>query len=305
MAAVAVPRSMSLSSTSSSDSDIFYRRSGRREMTTPQETPYPVVVFDGEQNVDAGHIGIHSGTQFKALKVALSQKTGVPPKQISAALVCRRGLMSSEKRRQKKLPINENTNFAGILAQHNPRTEKDCFLLVTARKSRRSRERRARSRRNVVGDDGDGSASSRDEPSPPGKPHPARSAVPEKAVPGRDPPPMPAAGIPDLSSVRIYPPAMNGILGAMQDTGMVIGPFGTRKLPAYDYVFPCAYTAAYTLWPRRVRITICETCSEAGDGREVAFHPCVFDEVLEVWRRSPSAGPIQRPSKPGRVEAAA
>lgn len=101
-------------------------------------TPYPVIFFDGEQEQDKGFVGIHSVLTFKRFQSLLSQKTGVPPNQLSTVFVCRRTLKDSEKR--QRLPINGNTNFNILLNQHNPNKERDCYFLVSLKKSKRERK---------------------------------------------------------------------------------------------------------------------------------------------------------------------
>lgn len=101
-------------------------------------TPYPLIFFDGEQEQDKGFVGIHSVLTFKRFQSLLSQKTGIPPNQLSAVFVCRKTLKGSEKK--QRLPINSNTNFNILLNQHNPNKERDCYFLVSMKRSKKERK---------------------------------------------------------------------------------------------------------------------------------------------------------------------
>lgn len=101
-------------------------------------TPYPVVFFDGEQDHEKGHVGVHSALTFKRFQTLMSQKTGIPGNQLSSMFVCKKTSKDTEKR--QKIPINENTNFSIILNQHNPSKEKDCHFLVSMKKSKKERK---------------------------------------------------------------------------------------------------------------------------------------------------------------------
>ncbi|KAL2630532.1 hypothetical protein R1flu_015218 [Riccia fluitans] len=127
-------------------------------------TPYSVIFYDGEQEHDKGHVGVHSVLSFKRFQAIMSQKTGIPAYQLSSVFVCRRTLKDTEKR--QKLPINENTNFNIILNQHNPSREKDCHFLVSMKKSKK--ERKVTRKRNAEAEnvDDEDSNSSRGDLSP-------------------------------------------------------------------------------------------------------------------------------------------
>lgn len=101
-------------------------------------TPYPLIFFDGEQEQDKGFVGIHSVLTFRRFQSLLSQKTGIPPNQLSAVFVCRKTLKGSEKK--QRLPINGNTNFNILLNQHNPNKERDCYFLVSTKRSKKERK---------------------------------------------------------------------------------------------------------------------------------------------------------------------
>lgn len=101
-------------------------------------TPYPVLFFDGEQDHEKGHVGVHSALTFKRFQTLMSQKTGIPANQLSSMFVCKKTSKDTEKR--QKLPINESTNFSIILNQHNPSKEKDCHFLVSMKKSKKERK---------------------------------------------------------------------------------------------------------------------------------------------------------------------
>lgn len=101
-------------------------------------TPYPVLFFDGEQDHEKGHVGVHSALTFKRFQTLMSQKTGIPANQLSSLFVCKKTSKDTEKR--QKIPINESTNFSIILNQHNPSKEKDCHFLVSMKKSKKERK---------------------------------------------------------------------------------------------------------------------------------------------------------------------
>lgn len=101
-------------------------------------TPYPVLFFDGEQDHEKGHVGVHSALTFKRFQTLMSQKTGISANQLSSMFICKRTSKDIEKR--QKIPINESTNFSIILNQHNPSKEKDCHFLVSMKKSKKERK---------------------------------------------------------------------------------------------------------------------------------------------------------------------
>ncbi|CAM6095959.1 unnamed protein product [Calypogeia fissa] len=129
-------------------------------------TPYPVLFYDGEQEHDKGHVGLHSVLTFKRFQALVAQKTGIPANQLSAVFVCRRTLKDTEKR--QKLPINDNTNFNIILNQHNPSRERDCHFLVSMKKSKKERKGGSTRKRSAEAEnaDDDDSTSSRGDLSP-------------------------------------------------------------------------------------------------------------------------------------------
>ncbi|KAH7296496.1 hypothetical protein KP509_26G025400 [Ceratopteris richardii] len=130
-------------------------------------TPYPVIFHDGDREHEKGYIGLHSVLTFKRFQALLSQKVGLPAGQVSAVFVCRRTGKDADNKRQK-LPINENTNFNIILNQHNPKSEKDCYFLVSMKKSKK--ERKGSRRRSTEMENGeDSSVSPRGDVSPHGE----------------------------------------------------------------------------------------------------------------------------------------
>ena len=100
-------------------------------------TPYPLIFFDGEKEIDKGVVGIHSCLSFKRFVAMVGQKAGHPPASLSTVLVCRKSTGSGDKK--QKLPVNEHTNFSIILNQHNSMKERDCHFLVTFKKSKKER----------------------------------------------------------------------------------------------------------------------------------------------------------------------
>ncbi|ERN16136.1 hypothetical protein AMTRI_Chr11g95390 [Amborella trichopoda] len=100
-------------------------------MESPLSAPYKVIFFDGDVDIEMGHISIHHALTFKRLQSLISQKLGMSPNQISTSLVCRK---SNQKR--LKIPITETTSFSQILI-HN--SNLDSFFLVTIKKPKRDR----------------------------------------------------------------------------------------------------------------------------------------------------------------------
>ncbi|KAH7331866.1 hypothetical protein KP509_20G054500 [Ceratopteris richardii] len=130
-------------------------------------TPYPLIFSDGEQEHDKGFVGIHSALTFKRFQSLLSQKTGVPYSQLSTVFVCRKALKGLEKR--QRLPINGNTNFAILLNQHNPNKERDCYFLVSLKRSKK--ERKVSRKRGAESDMPDGWEVNNDTPAEEGRGH--------------------------------------------------------------------------------------------------------------------------------------
>ncbi|VFQ74159.1 unnamed protein product [Cuscuta campestris] len=91
---------------------------------------FPVVFFDGQQEVDIGRMRVNPMMEFKNFQFTISRRIGISPNQISIYL-CNR------KSDRKKTPITGKVNFEFIVA-----CEKDCFILAVLKRSRKSARRR-------------------------------------------------------------------------------------------------------------------------------------------------------------------
>eukprot|EP01018_Ginkgo_biloba_P018382 Gb_06536 [translate_table: standard] len=96
-------------------------------------TPYKIVFFDGHEEFDNGHVGLHPLLTFKRFQGLISQKIRLSESQ---SRLCKILLICGNSRNNKprKLPINENTNFRILLKSTS---EKDCYFSVSMKKSRR------------------------------------------------------------------------------------------------------------------------------------------------------------------------
>eukprot|EP00249_Psilotum_nudum_P020276 c27634_g1_i1 orf=236-1633(-) len=187
-------------------------------------TPYPVIFYDGEQEHDRGHIGVHSVLNFKRFQALLSQKIGLPANQLAAVFVCRRTSKNNDKR--QKLPVNENTNFNIILNRHNPSREKDCHFLVALKKSKR--ERKGTTKRNAAdSDNGD-----EDESASPGRDtSPEETPKMEGSADGAS---SPEASSPVAQDLELF---SDGRIGTSQNTERHFGTsFSYRKPPGAEKI---------------------------------------------------------------------
>ncbi|KAK8928299.1 hypothetical protein KSP39_PZI017154 [Platanthera zijinensis] len=82
---------------------------------------FPVVFFNGKNEVDAGNIFLHPSLELNQFRMSISFIIGISPRHISTFLVRRRPL---------KVPFDESSDFAAISLQ------RDCFVLATVKTSR-------------------------------------------------------------------------------------------------------------------------------------------------------------------------
>lgn len=199
-------------------------------------TPYPVLFYDGEQEHDKGHVGLHSVLTFKRFQALVAQKTGIPANQLSAVFVCRRTLKDTEKR--QKLPINENTNFNIILNQHNPSRERDCHFLVSMKKSKKERKGGSTRKRSAEAENADDedSTSSRGDLSPSDE-RPKVGSADDTFSPEATSPRSFDEGPPSPPAIKT-PPSSNGSSngnGNLQKTSSNCSPSSNGKLPLGEY----------------------------------------------------------------------
>ncbi|CAN4113969.1 unnamed protein product [Withania somnifera] len=94
---------------------------------------FPVVFFDGEREMNIGSIRIYPLLEFKAFQLMLSQRIGISPNQISIYLADEKSSKFEDRRR---IPITGKANF-GLISR-----EKDCFILVVLKRSRKSKNKK-------------------------------------------------------------------------------------------------------------------------------------------------------------------
>ncbi|TYH54287.1 hypothetical protein ES332_D09G157800v1 [Gossypium tomentosum] len=93
--------------------------------------PFPVVFFDGECETGIGNVVIHPAMDFKAFQSILSRKIGISPHQFSVYI-------ADGNNPRNRFPLTGKINFS-VLSY-----EKDCFVLVVLKRSRRSRTRKGK-----------------------------------------------------------------------------------------------------------------------------------------------------------------
>ncbi|KAG9160425.1 hypothetical protein Leryth_008833 [Lithospermum erythrorhizon] len=100
-------------------------------------TSFPVVFFDGEREIDIGHVKLHPNLVYKTFQSMLAQGIGISPNQISIYLIDRNNSKSSKfSSYRRKIPITGKANFAQICK------ERECCVLVVLKRSRKARGRK-------------------------------------------------------------------------------------------------------------------------------------------------------------------
>lgn len=99
-----------------------------------ETTVFPVVLYDGDREVNVGNISIHPDLVYKAFQVKLSEMTGISYNNLTTYLIDNKKSKSSPDRR--KILITGKVNFAVIVRERN------CYFFVVLKRSRRERRRR-------------------------------------------------------------------------------------------------------------------------------------------------------------------
>lgn len=98
---------------------------------------FPAVFYDGEREMSIGHVEIHPSLDFKTFQSIISQRIGISHNQLSIYLVDKRKPRLAYEDRRKIL-ITGRVSFA-LMAK-----EKNCFILVVLKRSRRERRRKSK-----------------------------------------------------------------------------------------------------------------------------------------------------------------
>lgn len=106
---------------------------------------FRVVFYDGEREMNIGHVRIYPSLDLKTFQSILSQKIGISPNQMSIYLVDRKKPKLPHEDRRKIL-ITGRVSFALIAS------EKDCFILAVLKRSRRERRRKLKNGNVEFGD---------------------------------------------------------------------------------------------------------------------------------------------------------
>ncbi|KAK8959778.1 hypothetical protein KSP40_PGU013064 [Platanthera guangdongensis] len=95
---------------------------------------FPVVFFNGKNEVDAGNIFLHPSLELNQFRMSISFMIGISPRHISTFLIRRKkkkkkNASSPDIRRPLKVPFDESSDFAAISLQRG------CFVLATMKTS--------------------------------------------------------------------------------------------------------------------------------------------------------------------------
>ncbi|GJT57214.1 hypothetical protein Tco_0992268 [Tanacetum coccineum] len=95
---------------------------------------FPLVLYDGEREIDVGHVKIRASLDFKQFQMMLKETIGISYNNLTTYFVdSNKTKVPSERR---KTLVTGKVNFA-VLMQ-----EKDCYFLVVLKRSRRDRRRK-------------------------------------------------------------------------------------------------------------------------------------------------------------------
>ncbi|PPD77892.1 hypothetical protein GOBAR_DD25175 [Gossypium barbadense] len=210
--------------------------------------PFPVVFFDGECETGIGNVVIHPAMDFKAFQSILSRKIGISPHQFSVYI-------ADGNNPRNRFPLTGKINFS-VLSY-----EKDCFVLVVLKRSRRSRTRKGKNA----------------ESSPPmaeiKKEPPANAMLLRRG----------GGGGSELVEARVC-------------TGLDEFERRVRDLQMEKERYLVNLGSANLRIARESKSLFCEECEKAKVvGTDIDFHWCVYDAVTFGFRSH--AGPIARPAK--------
>ncbi|KAK1429277.1 hypothetical protein QVD17_11483 [Tagetes erecta] len=228
---------------------------------------FPVILYNGERQVDLGNIEIHPTTDFHTFRTILKQMTGISHNNLTSYLV--ESQTSETQSDRRKLLITSKTDFNVLMR------EKNAYFLVVLKQSRRERRRRRMNNPRPwlelsTADLFDYHYNNNN----------LRTQMDESRI-----------------KVEIW---LHGLhMQRMNDMNNVNMMHNFNNYE-YDHSHVNGNFANVTeeyipLVERSVNRGTCEDCDRANErGLKPEFHMCVYDDVVEGFFRSP-AGPISRP----------
>ncbi|KAL3532163.1 hypothetical protein ACH5RR_005684 [Cinchona calisaya] len=258
---------------------------------------FPVILYDGEREINIGDIRIQPMLEFKTFQMMISQRIGISPNQISIYLVHH----SSSPEERRKTPITSKANFALIVRQKN------CFFLVVLKRSRKSRSRNLR----PIGTDfGDYLLDNDFLPSPP----PENVVLLRRSQPEVNANVLQLTGYPQPFYDQITQADLAGLNDQLQNLKVQRDNYGIPMPKPTKFINPnMALSGAPNLDPgsfpriqetmaknareinKRVVCQECVSMTAKKTSGTAQFHPCVNDPVIAGFRTR--AGPIARPVK--------
>nr|GEV88908.1 S-locus glycoprotein domain-containing protein [Tanacetum cinerariifolium] len=95
---------------------------------------FPLVLYDGEREIDVGHVKIRASLDFKQFQMMLKETIGISYNNLTTYFVdSNKTKVPSERR---KTLVTGKVNFEVLMR------EKDCYFLVVLKRSRRDRRRK-------------------------------------------------------------------------------------------------------------------------------------------------------------------
>ncbi|KAK9068547.1 hypothetical protein SSX86_012662 [Deinandra increscens subsp. villosa] len=226
-------------------------------------TVFPVVLYDGEREMNVGNIKIHPDLAFKAFQIKLSQLIGISYNNLTTYLVDSKKSKTSPDRR--KILITGKVNFAVVVRETN------CYFFVVLKRSRRERRRKLGKQSDL-----DFSSISPDDLS--------------RIDWNRHDPN-------DAYRHYYYDDRFHDLLMQRENYMKMILNSG-YGFDGYDSRLDLNFPKIEDAYPRvqiKPNRSLCEDCRVAEkQGKTPEFHLCVYDEVIVGRFRSP-AGPICRP----------
>ncbi|GAB4833261.1 hypothetical protein Ancab_031508 [Ancistrocladus abbreviatus] len=271
---------------------------------------FPVVLFDGEREIDLGNVFVEPSMNFKSFQSLISQKIGISPHQITIWFEKKISNNSNHSAASsfkncdyRKIPVTNKFNFVSIISGHG-----NCFFLVVLKRNRRNRRRRPK--QSMEDDDAYSIHSEitspdcfmllRRSPNPQGLPYnvgfsEAMAVTRENWYSGTE-------YFDYANRMKILERERERYLMSLNLNSNVYSDFnvyGGRNENFYGGGERISDDGASSSGGERERTTVCDVCMNYSKTMEedetVPFHWCKFDAVT-VGFRSP-AGPIARPSK--------
>ncbi|KAL5709172.1 hypothetical protein ACHQM5_019890 [Ranunculus cassubicifolius] len=240
----------------------------------PEYQHIPVVLYDGQHEIDVGNIEVDPLIEFKTLSSILSDKIGIDHDRVVISIV------KSSPSPPRKMILHENKIFSHILQK-----DKDCYFLVSL-KSPQRRGRRGGRNRSVNHQDCYFTSSSQID----SLSKRLLSNPPQILRRNSTATPCLAAGL--GSSYYDQISTQNLRLGYRDYATQLQIEKENYLMSMINNSYPYGYGRGSGGGGGRA--AVCDVCSNA-DGGPVPFHWCVYDATT-VGFRSP-AGPIARPSK--------